>query len=104
MGPESAMAQEKTSVNCGETLTIAHAMQLHQKLRKALDKSSHVELIANAITKVDTAGLQLLVSLLHEIDKIHGSITWKEPSPELIDAADIMGLTPHLAFNHKPSE
>lgn len=91
-------------MDCGENLTIAHAMQLHQKLRKALDKSSNIELVANAVTKVDTAGLQLLVSLANEIDKIHGSINWKEPSSELLEAAEILGVSPHLAFDNAPSE
>lgn len=90
------MAGKKTSVDCGEAMTIAQSAELHQKLKAALEDSSSIELKADAVEKVDTAGLQLIIALEHEIEKVSGKLSWKDPSDTLKQAATTLGLAERL--------
>ena len=93
------MADSKETINCGEALTIAHVATINQQLRKALEKSSTIEVVADAVEKVDTAGLQLFVALFKELEKVGGHVVWRSPSNVLTDAAATLGLTSYLAFD-----
>ena len=95
------MAAKKKTVNCGDTLTIAQAADLHQQLRQAMEASSTVEVVADKIEKVDTAGLQLIIAALREIEKAGGHMVWKQPSPVLLDAANTLGMTSSLLFDQQ---
>lgn len=88
----------KTSFSCGENLTIAHASGLHQRLVKALEKTSNIELKADKVQKADTAGLQLFVALKKEIVDGGGDLQWKNPSEALISTAKQLGLQEYLNF------
>lgn len=87
------------TVDCGEALTIAKSAELHEKLNEALAESSSIELLASSVEKVDTAGLQLIASLSRELERVNGSITWKNPSDVLVQAAKTLGLTSYIAIN-----
>ena len=88
----------KTSFSCGNLLDISAAAALHGRLRKSLEKSSTIELKADAVTKADTAGLQLLLALLREVESTGGSIVWKKPSDELMQAACLLGMDKQLGL------
>lgn len=87
---------EKTSFSCGDALDISHVAALKVRLEKSLQKASTIELKANDVEKVDTAGLQLVVSLKKEVTTLHGKIIWKSPSEKLIHAAMSLGLKEYL--------
>ena len=89
----------KTSFSCGESLDIANAASLHSRLERALQKASTIELKADSVSKVDTAGLQLVVSLKKEIELLGGEIQWKKPSEKLLDCANSLGLLKHLGLD-----
>lgn len=89
----------KTSFSCGESLDVTVARSLQSRLQKSLQKSSVVELKADAVTKADTAGLQLFVALKKEIDSTSGEMIWKKPSKSLIDAAILLGLDKTLGLS-----
>ncbi|MBX2809454.1 MAG: STAS domain-containing protein [Cellvibrionaceae bacterium] len=86
------MSAEPISIHCGETLNIASAADLQQQFNSALEKSSTIEIIADAVAKVDTAGLQLMVALNRELERSNGSLLWKTPSEVLLQAAASLGL------------
>jgi len=89
----------KTSFSCGESLDIAVVKSLHSRLHKSLQKSSTIELKADAVEKADTAGLQLFVSLKSEIDSLGGSLVWKNPSSALLDSAKLLGMDECLGLH-----
>lgn len=89
----------KTSFSCGEALDIAHAAALQARLEKSLQKSSTIELKADAVEKVDTAGLQLIVAVKKEAQASGGNIIWKKPSEKLLTSAKSLGLSQHLGLN-----
>lgn len=93
---------DKTSFSCGAMLDIANVESLHQRLLKALTKSSTVELKADKVEKVDTAGLQLFTALAIEVGKTGGQLIWKNPSSALLDAAAQLGLDHQLGLTGNP--
>ena len=96
---ERVMASQAAVVQCGQALTIANAADLHTKLKEAVESSSDIELVADGVDKVDTAGLQLMVALSREIEKVNGTLVWKNPSEVLVQAVNTLGLRPYLAIN-----
>lgn len=88
----------KTSFSCGESLNIAHVSNLYQRLVKALEKTSNIELKADKVEKADTAGLQLFLALKKEVANGGGQLNWKNPSDALIAAAKQLGLYEQLNF------
>ena len=89
----------KTSFSCGDALDIAHATALHSRLQKSLQKSSTIELKADGVERVDTAGLQLMVSLNSEVQRCGGELIWKNPSKPLLAAARSLGLDHTLGLH-----
>lgn len=89
----------KTSFSCGESLCIRDAVSLQARLQKSLQKSSTVELNADAVQKVDTAGLQLFIAISREVSGSNGTLIWKKPSEVLIAAAARLGLDKELGLS-----
>lgn len=92
----------KTSFSCGNVLDIANADALYQRLHKSLARSSIIELKAEQVEKVDTAGLQLFAALTIEVSKTGGKLIWKNPSKPLLDAALLLGLDRQLGLTGNP--
>ena len=92
----------KTTFSCGKELHVNHVLNLHRRLQKSLQKSRFIELKANLVEKVDSAGLQLLVALAQEIERSGGKLVCQKPSEILIDAISISGLSASLGFIQAP--
>ena len=88
----------KTTFSCGNSLDITHVSALYHRLERSLQKSNVIELKAEGVEKVDTAGLQLMISVKNEVEASSGSIRWKKPSEKLINAAKSLGLLNHLGL------
>ena len=87
------MSSDTSIIDCGDALTVANAADMHQKLQAALNNSSTINLKADEVEKVDTAGLQLFVALSKEIERVSGEVIWQQPSDSLKQAAVTLGLT-----------
>jgi ABC-type transporter Mla MlaB component len=57
-----------------------------------LKGTANLRVDASEVSKVDTAGLQLLVALKNEMDLQHSAIEWISVTDELRHAAQFMGL------------
>ena len=88
----------KTTFSCGDLLDISVVAGLQARLRKSLEKSSTIELKADSVKKADTAGLQVFVALMREVESTGGCLIWKKPSDELIKAASLLGLDEALGL------
>ena len=88
----------KTTFSCGEHLDITEVAALYNRLQKSLGKSSNIELKADAVAKVDTAGLQMFVALSREVARTGGGLVWKKPSQTLIETAALLGLDRELGL------
>lgn len=93
------MNSDKKMIDCGEALTIANAAEIHQSLQAALSESLHLELKADEVDKVDSAGLQVILALFKEIEKVSGKVEWNTPSDVLKQAAITLGISDRIGLN-----
>lgn len=98
------MVDKTLTLNCGEALTIATASDFHQKVSQALNESSSIELLADSVSKIDTAGMQLVVSLKRELERIGGSLTWNKPSDVVTQSIVTLGLKSHFDIDKNLSK
>lgn len=82
-----------------ENLTIASTEALHEQLEPLSNGSADVVFNASAVSRADTAGLQLLYSFLKTLKSHDASLSWSAPSSVLIDTAEQLGLKQHLALD-----
>lgn len=71
---------------------IAQSELLAGRLEDAFQKSIPIIIDGAAITRIDTSVLQLLYSFCASMKETGISVTWKEPSDELCQAADKLGI------------
>ena len=92
--------QKKTSVTLGDSLCISQASTMHSRLKRALQKSTTVEIKADAIEKTDTAGLQLLLAFKKHLDSQGGELRWHKPTKVFLDSAEMLGLFEDLGLHY----
>ncbi len=87
----------KASVSCGEFLDIQHAEELKQRFLDALDKCADTYIInAQKVTKVDSAGIQIILGFFKRVEQQGATIAWKQPSEDFIQAATLLGVNKPL--------
>lgn len=84
---------------CGEALTISHAAEISQRLKSTIETSLNIALVADKVEKVDTSGLQVLISFKKEIEKVGGNLIWDSVSETVYTAADFLGVKEQLSLN-----
>jgi len=82
-----------------DNLTIANAEALHEELEALANGSADVVLNASAVSRADTAGLQILYAFQQALKSHDASISWSSPSSVLIETAEQLGLKQHLALD-----
>ncbi len=88
----------KHSVMLDANLDISHVLAQQETLNNALNETDELYLNGSAVVKADTAGLQLLLSVVKEAERRGGKIHWESPSSELLDAAQMLGVQRALAL------
>jgi len=71
---------------------IAQAELLAGRLEEAFQESIPIIINGSAITRIDTSVLQLLYSFCAAMKETGVNVSWKEPSDELCQAADNLGV------------
>lgn len=86
-----------------EDLTISHVQSLQDKLESAIGDDAYdaLEIEADGVQKVDTAGLQVLLVLANAARERHIKLSWVKPSENLCAAASTLGL--ESALNMEPA-
>ena len=80
------------SVLLPSQLTIRQIEQVYRQCDNALKGAGTLRIDASAVSKVDTAGMQLLIALKTEMDSQHSAIEWLAINDELRNVARFMGL------------
>lgn len=83
------------SIILESNLRISSAKSLKNLLEESMEKKE-VNLDASSIEKVDTSTMQLLAAYIIEADKRSININWLSPSPSVLNAAILLGLTETL--------
>ena len=89
---ESAGSQ----IDLDATLTIQNVVKLHEKLKDSFAIHDQIEINASDVSSIDTATLQLLVSLKKEAVKLQKQVTIIYPSPRFVESAQLLGLVDML--------
>jgi ABC-type transporter Mla MlaB component len=83
---------DENLVDFGSTLTIAEATQHKNVLLQALKLAKPIVLKADKIEKIDTAGLQLLLSFIKSAAQKNIPWQWQTPSSLLKEKASLLGI------------
>lgn len=80
-------------LNCGELLDITQIQQWHSSALQQLDGiSEDLNIDVSSLQKIDTAGIQVLASVVKYVEAQGHNVVWSELSPAFINAATILGL------------
>ena len=79
-------------VDLPEKLTIVTVEALHEQLEPLLNEHNEVVLNAELVSRVDTAGLQVLLSFCQALQKQHVAFSWSSPPDVLREGALQLGL------------
>ncbi|TVZ38589.1 ABC-type transporter Mla MlaB component [Alteromonadaceae bacterium 2753L.S.0a.02] len=87
--------------NLPENMTIANIHGLHEEFEALVDKQDcdQVNLHGQAVTRADTAGLQLLVAFIQATRERQINVTWDHPSEKLCTAAELLGLSQAIGIH-----
>ncbi|MEY4762187.1 MAG: hypothetical protein RLZZ200_2043 [Pseudomonadota bacterium] len=85
-----------SSLQLASVCTLREAAELKGQLMAQLGQPGDVEIDAAQVGKVDTAGLQLLLAFVSQLDIEGRNLAWKQPNPELYRAAGQLGLVEAL--------
>lgn len=86
-------------ITCQSELDIAAASTLHQQLLSVLQAREPLEIDGQAVCRVHTAVLQLLLSLAIEARALNLPVRWLNPSPTLVKSAQLLGLADVLGLS-----
>lgn len=99
LGDSEAVAEDSVSeemdgsqIDLDSTLTIQNVVKLHEKLKNLLAAHDEIEINASDVSSIDTATLQLLVSLKKDEVKLQKKVTIIYPSPRFVESAKLLGL------------
>lgn len=81
-----------SQIDLDATLTIQNVVHLHEKLKNSLAVNDQIEINASDVASIDTATLQLLVSLKKDAVKLQKKVTIIYPSPRFVESAKLLGL------------
>lgn len=93
----------EVNIRCGEVLDISAVADLYQQLNHALEQEGVVNLQADSIERIDTAGLQVFVSFIQEMKRRDRVLHWQDPSEALMRSANYLGLKKILLLD-EPDE
>ncbi|MCB1769764.1 MAG: STAS domain-containing protein [Candidatus Competibacteraceae bacterium] len=88
-----------TTIECQAELDIAAAGALHQQLLGALQAGEPLEIEAQAVRRVHAAVLQLFLSLVNEAQSLDLPVRWRNPSPALVESAQLLGVADQLKLD-----
>ncbi|PIE41571.1 MAG: hypothetical protein CSA49_02725 [Gammaproteobacteria bacterium] len=81
-----------------DVVDISKAEILYELFKESFDKGEVLQLDASQVTRIDTAGLQLLYSLQESLKRRHGSVKISKPSDAFMQCAQLVGFEKALAF------
>lgn len=94
LAPDESVAGSQIDLDA--TLTIQNVVKLHEKLKDSFAIHDQIEINASDVSSIDTATLQLLVSLKKEAVKLQKQVTIIYPSPRFVESARLLGLVDML--------
>jgi len=89
-------------LDCGEILDIAQVTQWHASAMQQLANiNGDITIDVSSLQKIDTAGIQLLTSIVRHVESRGNKVIWSELSPAFINAATLLGLHDTLGMKRQ---
>lgn len=85
-----------SSLELASVCTLREAAELKSQLMAQVGQPGDVEINAGHVGKIDTAGLQLLLAFVRQMDADGRGLAWTQTNPELYRAAAQLGLVEAL--------
>lgn len=84
-------------INLPENLTIHHINSQFSELKQTITSSEGTVVFdAGAVDSIDTAGLQMLLVFIRNLESRNINFSWQNASEQLIDSAKNLNLTLEL--------
>jgi anti-anti-sigma factor len=97
--PGGAFESAEAIVTLNAALSMQQAATLYEQLKKSYNANNALEINASQVMSIDTAALQVLVSLKKDALKKGKSVVFAEPSPRFIESAKLLGLREFLEIH-----
>ncbi len=94
----------QSTVQLHAALDIAHASKLKTTLDAALEGGKEVTLDAGGVSRVDAAGLQLLLAFVRQCAADGIAVSWSQATETLRDGAAGLGLAQALQLQFPNQE
>lgn len=79
-----------------EELTIANAGEFYQQFMSRLEQGGDIAVDGGAVTRIDTAFIQLLYMVQHSLAETGSRMLWKTCSPAIVSSVELLGMREHL--------
>jgi anti-anti-sigma regulatory factor len=86
-------------IDVGDELTIATVAEKKSEWGGAFVGAGEVAFEISRLSRIDGAGVQLLLAAVRDTRRGGGTVTWHGMSPALADAAALLGLTEELGIS-----
>lgn len=86
------MLMEQLEIELPNDLTIAHVDAFKNQVLAQITDSNDILIIDKPLHKIDTVGVQLLLSIINEILSQKKSLTWQNHSSVLPESIKQLGL------------
>ena len=83
---------DQLEIKLPSDLTIAHVDTFKNHLLECIKDADDILIIDNQLNKIDTVGVQLLLSIINQILSQKKSLTWQSHSSILIESVKQLGL------------
>ncbi|MBV1877510.1 MAG: STAS domain-containing protein [Pseudomonadales bacterium] len=87
------------TIELPERLDIACVETLHLEMEDAFSSGQSLRLQGARVTKLDTAGLQILEAFFEEARKHHQQVEWLEPSNTIMEVAGFLQLKSQIGLS-----
>jgi anti-anti-sigma regulatory factor len=99
MNNENDESRAVTIVRCEESMDISIAETFYSTLQSAVASDQPIVIDGSQVERIDAAMLQMFCALFTDpVANKHG-IVWRNPSDNLIESAELMGLDAYLDLN-----
>lgn len=88
----------ESQLSLPEELSIANVSEWKKQLSELLLKDTPLSLDAAALTRVDTAAIQMLSAFIIQVRSSGQEFSWVEPSETLKSTAQCLGMSEYLAL------
>lgn len=81
------------TLDCGRALTLAEAPDLRSRLCEALQPHRACLVDTQHLSRIDTAGMQLLLAFARDAGAAGSVVVWSRPGAALLEVAELLGIT-----------